>query len=91
MFAFSDFPCNGDVQMALTVEKALRETIPGSVLHVSSAVKLLDVAQDHSDSGPETEAAAQLCQLAVLRRYGDVGPLFPRVVQAYLESDAAQW
>lgn len=77
--------------MALTVEKALRETVPGSVLHVSAAVKLLDVAQGHDDGGPESAAAAQLCRLAVERRYGDVGALFPRVVQAYLETGSAGW
>jgi hypothetical protein len=77
--------------MGLTVEAALRETVPGSVLHVSSAAKLVDIAQSQNLAGAPHLAAEKLCRLALESRYGDVGPLFPKFVQAYLESDLVQW
>ena len=81
------------LQMALTVEGALRETTPGSVMHVAAAAKLWDVAhaREGAASGTAAAAAAQLAALAVRARYGDVGELLPKILNAYLESDVAPW
>lgn len=73
--------------MALTAEGALRETVPGSVMHVAAAAKLWHVAHAHEGaSGAATSAAARLAELAARARYGDVGELLPKILNAYVDS-----
>jgi hypothetical protein len=89
--------------MCLTIEAAVRHTVPGSVLHATAATKLLELAADRSSddgggapgsaAGGDVEhaAAARLARLALCARYGELGSLFRPAVAAYLESDATRW
>jgi hypothetical protein len=77
--------------MGLTVEGALRATVPGSALHVAAAAKLWQIAHCIDRPASTIDSATKLAQLAVRARYGDVGALFPKIISTYLESDMAHW
>lgn len=80
------------VQVCLSVETALRETMPGSVLHVAASVKTLEIAKLDEDGGIQHAAAARLCRLAMLSRYGEVDDaLFERLVEAYTDMVVSLW
>jgi hypothetical protein len=76
------------VQMGVTVERAMRETLPGSALHVAAAAKLWHIAHCMNRQASTVESASKLVQLAVRARYGDVGALFPKILDSYVKGSS---
>ena len=59
---------------------------------LAAAAKLFDVAHSLHASSDLHAATAQLCRMAVTSRYGELDDaIFAKAVQAYLDSEVAQW